>query len=153
MKKVLLLLISAAMLTNGCKKEEQDFTDRDDKIIRAYLTDNDLTAQKTEEGLYYIVTKDGAGPQPNIANKVTVHYKGYLLDGSVFDSSYDRGDKSTFSLGSVIKGWQIGIPKLSEGGAGRLFIPSHLAYGANPPSGRIPAHAVLAFDIELFEVR
>ncbi len=153
MKQLILLLIGAAIFANGCKKEEEDFTVRDDETIRAYLVDNGLTAEKTEEGLYYIITEEGPGQQPNIANQVTVHYKGYLLDGTIFDSSYDRGEKSTFSLGAVIKGWQIGIPKLSEGGAGRLFIPSHLAYGANSPSRQIPSHAVLAFDIELFEVR
>lgn len=143
------LFLNVALV--GCKDE--DFIMQNDDEIKQYLAANNITAEKTEEGLYYVITQEGTGVNPNIANEVTVHYKGYLLSGTIFDSSYDRGDRSTFSLGNVIKGWQIGIPKLKEGGAGRLFIPSHLAYGANPPNGRIPANAVLAFDIELFEVR
>jgi FKBP-type peptidyl-prolyl cis-trans isomerase FkpA len=151
MKQLLFLFLFLNVTLSGCK--EEDFTMQNDDEIKQYLATNNLTAEKADEGLYYIITQEGAGVNPNIANDVTVHYKGYLLNGNIFDSSYDRGDRSTFSLNSVIKGWQIGIPLLKEGGAGRLFIPSHLAYGANPPNGRIPANAVLAFDIELFEVR
>lgn len=151
MKQLTILFTLLVVVLGGCK--EEDFTIANDDEIKQYLADNDLVAEKTDEGVYYIITKEGTGVNPNIANDVTVHYKGYLLNGDVFDSSYDRGKQSTFPLSGVIKGWQIGIPKLKEGGAGRLFIPSHLAYGANPPNNRIPANAVLAFDIELFEVR
>ena len=151
MNKFIIALALFTLTLCGCK--EEDFTMANDEEIRQYLADNNLTAEKTEEGLYYIITTEGTGAQPNIANDVTVHYKGYLLNGDIYDSSYDRGEQSTFPLSGVIQGWQIGIPKLKEGGAGRLFIPSHLAYGSNPPSSRIPENAVLAFDIELFEVR
>ncbi|MFB1003431.1 MAG: FKBP-type peptidyl-prolyl cis-trans isomerase [Bacteroidia bacterium] len=151
MKQLIYLFLFLNVALVGCK--EEDFTMQNDDEIKQYLAANNITAEKTEEGLYYIITQEGTGVNPNIANEVTVHYKGYLLNGDIFDSSYDRGERSTFSLGGVIKGWQIGIPQLKEGGAGRLFIPSHLAYGANPPNRRIPANAVLAFDIELFEVR
>lgn len=151
MKDLALLLLLVSAVFSSCK--EEDFTMANDAEIVKYLSDNNLEAEKTEEGLYYIITEEGGGVNPNIANDVTVHYKGYLLNGNIFDSSYDRGQRSTFPLSGVIQGWQIGIPKLKEGGAGRLFIPSHLAYGANPPNSRIPANAVLAFDIELFEVK
>lgn len=151
LKNITLLFTLILVVLGGCK--EEDFTMQNDEEIRQYLADNDLTAERTEEGLYYIITREGEGVNPSIASRVTVHYKGYLLNGDIFDSSYDRGQQSTFALGSVIEGWQLGIPKLKEGGAGRLFIPSQLGYGANPPNGRIPANAVLAFDIELFEVR
>ena len=151
MNKFLIALALLTLTLGSCK--EEDFTIANDEEIKQYLADNNLTAEKTEEGLYYIITTEGTGAQPNIANEVTVHYKGYLLNGDIFDSSYDRGEQSTFKISRVIQGWQIGIPKLKEGGAGRLFIPSHLAYGNNPPNSRIPENAVLAFDIELFEVR
>lgn len=151
MKQLTILFTLLVVVLGGCK--EEDFTIANDDEIKQYLADNDLVAEKTDEGVYYIITKEGTGVNPTIANDVSVHYKGYLLNGDVFDSSYDRGKQSIFPLSGVIKGWQIGIPKLKEGGAGRLFIPSHLAYGANPPNNRIPANAVLAFDIELFEVR
>jgi FKBP-type peptidyl-prolyl cis-trans isomerase len=125
----------------------------EDKAIQDYLTANDLTAEKTAEGLYYIITKEGTGDRANITSTVTVHYRGYLLDGSVFDSSYDRAEKSTFPLANVIEGWQLGIPKLKEGGSGKLLIPSKLAYGESGRSNSIiGANEPLVFDIELFIV-
>ncbi|PCJ67730.1 MAG: peptidylprolyl isomerase [Bacteroidetes bacterium] len=151
MKSGVILLVAISLLLNqGCKKDtEVD----DDETIRNYIADNGLTAEKTEEGVYYIITREGAGVSPSASSKVTVHYKGYLLNGNIFDSSYDREKTSTFSLSGVIRGWQIGIPKLKVGGAGTLLIPSHLAYGKNPPAGSIiGSNEVLAFDIELFEV-
>lgn len=135
----------------GCNKDQvQIDTDK----ITEYLTKNDLIADVTEDGLYYIVTKEGAGASPTINNSVTVHYKGYKLNGDIFDSSYDRGQKSTFPLSGVIQGWQLGIPLFKEGGSGTLIIPSRLAYGKNPPGGSgIKKNEVLIFDIELFEVK
>lgn len=149
MKYIALGLIFISTMTWSCKKEEVD----GDQIIQDYLAENDLEAEKTEEGLYYIITREGDGESPNISSEVTVHYSGYLTNGDIFDSSYDRGKTSTFSLLNVIEGWQIGIPKLKEGGAGKLLIPGELAYGKNPPSGSIIGEdEVLIFDIELFEV-
>jgi FKBP-type peptidyl-prolyl cis-trans isomerase FkpA len=148
------IIVALAILLGfaGCK--EKDYVALDDQTIKDYIANNNLTAEKTDEGVYYIITREGNGERANIASSVTVHYKGYTLNGDIFDSSYDRGKTSTFPLSGVIEGWQIGIPQLSVGGAGTLLIPSHLAYGANPPSGSvIGKNEVLAFDIELFEVK
>ena len=143
-------IASALFIVGGCNKES---TVDEDKAIQDYLTANDLTAEKTAEGLYYIITKEGTGDRANITSTVTVHYRGYLLDGSVFDSSYDRAEKSTFPLANVIEGWQLGIPKLKEGGSGKLLIPSKLAYGERgQPNSIIGANEPLVFDIELFIV-
>ena len=157
MKNKLLLLISLPiLLITGCKDDEvsvdQDAVD--EEIILQYIEDNNLTTQSTAEGLYYTVEAPGSGVRPTIDNEVTVHYKGYLLDGTKFDSSFDRGQPTSFPLRGVIKGWQIGIPLYKEGGKGTLLIPSSLAYGNNPPPGSpIPSNAVLAFDIELIQVK
>lgn len=143
-------LVVLLLVLGSCGK---DAVIDEDKAIQDYLAANDLTAEKTEEGLYYIITKEGTGGRANITSNVTVHYRGYLLDGSVFDSSIDRGQKSTFPLANVITGWQIGIPKLKEGGSGMLLIPSKLAYGERgQPNSIIGANETLIFDIELFEV-
>jgi FKBP-type peptidyl-prolyl cis-trans isomerase FkpA len=133
----------------GCKK---DYVEINDTEIQDYIASNGLQAKKTDEGLYYIISEEGGGTRPTVSNRVTVHYNGYLLNGNVFDSSYDRGDKSTFSLGGVIQGWKLGIPLIKEGGSVKLIVPSHLAYGSQPPSRSIPENAVLVFDIELFSV-
>jgi FKBP-type peptidyl-prolyl cis-trans isomerase FkpA len=144
-------VVSALFIVGGCNKESAA---DEDKAIRDYLTANDLTADKTAEGLYYIITKVGTGDRANITSTVTVHYRGYLLDGSVFDSSYDRDEKSTFPLANVIEGWQLGIPKLQEGGSGKLLIPSKLAYGERgQPNSIIGGNEPLVFDIELFIVQ
>lgn len=132
----------------------QDFTQADDNTILNYLKKEGLSgkAKKTESGVYYIVETEGSGKQPDANAMVTVHYKGSLLNGTVFDSSYDRGEPITFPLKGVIKGWQDGIPMLKEGGKGILVIPSGLAYGSRA-MGAIPANSVLRFDVELLEVK
>jgi FKBP-type peptidyl-prolyl cis-trans isomerase FkpA len=146
---VTLLLIATVFC--GCNKDQVAI---DTDKIAEYLVDNNLAAEQTEDGLYYVITKEGTGERPDINSKVTVHYKGYKLNGDIFDSSYDRGQKSTFPLSGVIQGWQLGIPLFKEGGSGTLIIPSHLAYGNNPPNGSgIKKNEVLVFDIELFEVK
>lgn len=125
----------------------------DDQIIRDYLQKNKLEARKTESGLYYIIEKTGNGKHATAADKVKVHYKGTLVDGTTFDSSYDRNQPIEFPLSGVIKGWTEGIPYLDEGGKGKLLIPSGLAYGQNaPPGSPIKANDVLIFDVELLEI-
>ncbi len=151
MKKVLMFSSLFVLLMSSCSKEDQLVVD--ENLITEYIADNNLTAQQGEEGLYYVIESEGSGTQPTLSSTVTVHYEGFLLSGDKFDSSYDRGAPSTFPLTGVIKGWQLGIPLFKEGGKGTLIIPSHLAYGSNPPpfSG-IPANAVLVFNIELLDV-
>lgn len=126
----------------------------DEDIIRKYVADNNLDAKRTPEGIYYTTERAGSNPKPTIDSSVTVHYKGTLLDGTVFDSSYERGTPATFPLRNVVKGWQIGIPLFGKGGKGTIIIPSGLAYGPNPrPGGKIKPNDVLIFDVEVIDVK
>lgn len=103
----------------------------------------------TASGLQYKVLTPGTGTEhPTGRSKVTVHYHGTLIDGSVFDSSVDRGQPITFGLNQVIPGWTEGVQLMVEGEKRRFFIPSRLAYG-NRGAGSIPAGATLIFDVEL----
>ena len=125
----------------------------DDKLLQDYIKKNNLNAQKTPSGIYYVIDKKGNGKHATAADKVKVHYKGYKLNGEKFDSSYDRNEPIDFPLSGVIKGWTEGIPMLEEGGKGTLLIPSHLAYGQNgPPGSKIGPNEVLLFDVELIQI-
>lgn len=109
--------------------------------------------RKTESGLYYEVTETGSEGRAKQRDKVTVHYRGTLIDGTVFDSSFKRGQPATFSLGGVIAGFSEGLQLVGEGGKIKLYIPSDLGYGDNPrPGGRIPPGATLIFEIELIKI-
>ena len=144
-----LFLLTVSLLFS-CKKEvsyEEQLT-QDIKKIQAYLAENNLTAQSTASGLHYLIEVEGNGEHPTINDVVVVHYKGYYLDGTVFDQT--GTDPISFPLSAVITGWQEGIPLFSKGGKGKLFLPSGLAYGKNPPSG-VPANAVMIFDVELID--
>ena len=91
---------------------------------------------------------------PKATDTVTTHYKGTLLDGTTFDSSYERGEPASFPVNGVIKGWTEALQKMKVGSKWQLFIPGNLAYGANPrPGGPIGPNATLLFDIELLEVK
>lgn len=150
----LAFLLATLAAHSGCKKDtvtENPSVDAANLAdIRAYIKKNNLKADSTTTGLYYVVEKIGQLDYPTANSTVTVNYKGYYLDGKVFDSSYDRGQPSTFSLSSVIKGWQEGIPKFKREGKGKLLIPAKLGYGYNTYNG-IPGGSVLIFDIELLD--
>ncbi len=141
------------MLFAACGNDDANQAATDEQLIQEYLSDNNLTAQITDEGIYYIIESEGSGTQAEFGNTVTVHYEGFLLDGTKFDSSIDRGVPSTFSLNNVIAGWQLGIPLFKEGGRGTLIIPSIYAYGNSSPSPDIPRNSVLLFNIELIDVQ
>ncbi|MCB0643167.1 MAG: FKBP-type peptidyl-prolyl cis-trans isomerase [Phaeodactylibacter sp.] len=116
--------------------------------IEKYLDNNNLVAESLDSGLHYIITEEGTGMEhPTAASDVNVIYKGYLLDGTVFDQT-PANEMSSFNLGNVIEGWRQGIPLLKAGGKGTLFIPSDLGYG-DFQVGPIPAGSVLVFDVEL----
>ena len=107
----------------------------------------------TSTGLQYIVLKEGGGVKPSSSSTVVTHYQGEFVDGTVFDSSRQRGAPATFSVGGVIKGWTEALQLMNEGSYWRLFIPPELAYGSRGAGGGlIPANAILIFDIELLEV-
>ena len=150
MKKLILLLLPVALLWTGCK----DQSEKDIDIILDYLEANNLTADRTDGGVYYIIDVEGTGDHPTIFDEIEVHYEGYLVDGTIFDSSIQRNETVTFPLAGVIRGWQIGIPLLKEGGKGKFLIPSYLAYGSNPPPNSIISrNEVLIFDVELVEIK
>ncbi|NJN77919.1 MAG: hypothetical protein HC803_05955 [Saprospiraceae bacterium] len=123
----------------------------DQNIILDYLINNEIEAQKTESGIWYVITETGTDEMPNEKSKVKAHYTGTLMDSTKFDSSYDRGQPLDFALGQVIKGWQEAIKMLGKGGKGTFYIPSDLAYGERGAGASIPANAVLKFDIELVD--
>lgn len=120
-----------------------------------YLADN---AKKdgvitTKSGLQYMVLQEGTGKSPKATDSVKCHYEGFLIDGTVFDSSIQRGEPATFPLGGVIAGWTEGLQLMKEGGKTRFFIPYNLAYGESGAAGSIPPYAALIFDVELIEVK
>mgnify|MGYP006348137703 FL=1 len=123
------------------------------KAGKEYLANNakEEGVKVTESGLQYLVVKEGNGKKPGPNDVVTVHYTGRLIDGTVFDSSVERGEPATFAVGQVIPGWVEGLQPMSEGSAYRLFIPSELAYGEHG-TGPIQPNSTLIFDVQLLKV-
>ncbi|MCL7753448.1 FKBP-type peptidyl-prolyl cis-trans isomerase [Polaribacter sp. Z022] len=107
----------------------------------------------TASGLQYIVLKEGKGKKPTTASRVKVHYHGTLLDGTVFDSSVDKGTPAEFGVTQVIKGWTEGLQLMNVGSKYKFFIPEELAYGANPRPGVIKPLMALVFEVELLEIK
>ena len=129
--------------------DEVDFTAQNEQEILDYLEDNDLVAQKSPTGLYYIINELGDGAQAEITSNVTVVYKGYYTNGTVFDQSDQNG--AVFDVRNLISGFTEGLTYFKEGGEGILIIPSRLAYGNNG-SRSIPGGAVIIFDVNLISV-
>lgn len=124
------------------------------ELGNAFLENN---AQKdgvvvTESGLQYRVLQEGSGRKPSSGDRVTVHYRGSLIDGTQFDSSYDRGEPATFGVTQVIAGWTEGLQLMSVGSKYELTIPADLAYGPQGRPGAIPPNAVLVFEVELLGI-
>lgn len=121
----------------------------------AFLAENAKKpgVQTTPSGLQYQVVSEGKGPKPDADDVVRVHYKGALIDGKVFDSSYDRGEPATFPLGAVVPGWQEGLQLMPVGSKFKLWVPGKLGYGDKvPPGAPIGPNATLVFDVELLEI-
>ena len=106
----------------------------------------------TASGLQYEVLTPAIGQKPTAADRVRCHYEGRLTDGTVFDSSYKRGEPATFPLNGVIAGWTEGLQLMAVGAKFRFFIPFNLAYGAQGAGGSIPPYAALIFDVELLGI-
>lgn len=120
-----------------------------DAEIVKYIADNNLTATKTDSGLYYVIDEPGTGKQPTATSNVKVAYKGYYTNKTVFDQGTDVG--VSFNLQQVIRGWTEGIPYFKEGGSGKLLVPAALGYGSYKYS-TIPGGSVLIFDVKLISV-
>ena len=122
---------------------------------RAFLDENKKKSGiiTTESGLQYEIIKEGTGLHPGPLDMVKCHYHGTLIDGTVFDSSVERGDTAEFALNRVIKGWTEGLQLMKEGAKYKFYIPTELAYGQNiRPGGKIEENMALIFEVELFEV-
>ncbi|MBN2614107.1 MAG: FKBP-type peptidyl-prolyl cis-trans isomerase [Bacteroidales bacterium] len=139
--------LQAEQMAKMKKMEEAETADRD-----AYLKKNKITTKPTKSGLYVIHKKYGRGPHPTVGDVVKVNYTGYLLNGTKFDSSYDRKKPFEFTLGKhqVIAGWDEGIAMLRKGGKATLIIPSTLGYGPRTV-GPIPPYSTLVFEVELVD--
>lgn len=126
----------------------------DIESIDKYLGESNITAQSTESGLRYVIETEGTGDFPQPGQTVKVHYTGTLMDGTKFDSSYDRNEPLSFAIGmrQVIPGWDEGIALLKKGGKGTLYIPSTLAYGPNGAGGVIAPNSNLKFEVELVDI-
>lgn len=141
------------IVTEFFEKLEKTAEDDNERLGREYLADNAKQdgVKVTASGLQYLVVKEGTGRKPGPNDVVTVHYEGRLIDGTVFDSSIERGEPATFAVGQVIPGWVEGLQLMSEGAAYRLFIPSELAYGKHG-TGPIRPNSTLIFDVQLLKV-
>ena len=109
-------------------------------------------AVKTDSGLVYLSLKDGTGASPKASDKVKVHYRGTLTNGTEFDSSYKRGQPIEFPLGNVVKCWTEGVQKMKVGGKAKLVCPPEIAYGERGAGGVIPPNATLVFEVELLDI-
>ena len=127
----------------------KDAKEKDSKFLENVVADMD----KTESGLYYKIIRPGKGKSPSAGSNVSVHYRGMLMDGSEFDSSYQRNEPINFVLGKgqVISGWDEGIALLNKGASAKFVIPSDLAYGSSGAGGVIPPDATLVFEVELLD--
>ena len=142
------------VVTDFFTRLEQAGAEDNERLGKEYLENNAKQegVHVTESGLQYQVVKEGNGPKPGANDVVTVHYTGRLIDGTVFDSSVERGEPATFAVGQVIPGWVEGLQLMAEGSAWRLFIPSELAYGKHG-TGPIKPGSTLIFDVQLIKVK
>ncbi len=152
MKYILAVLVLISI--SSCQTDDggniiTDYTKLNETEILKYINDNNLEAQKSNSGLYYVIQQQGEGTHPASNSDVTVKYKGFYTNGNIFDESDEEG--ITFNLQQVIAGWTEGITYFKEGGKGILLIPSRLAYGSFDTRG-IPGGSVLIFEIELIEI-
>jgi FKBP-type peptidyl-prolyl cis-trans isomerase FklB len=141
------------------RREQQATTSREAEVNKAageiFLKENATRkgVVTLPSGLQYRIITKGDGPSPSATDNVVVHYTGKLLDGTVFDSSVERGSPATFRLNQVIKGWTEGLQLMHVGSKYELFIPSHLAYGPRGSGGKVKPNQSLIFKVELLEIK
>jgi FKBP-type peptidyl-prolyl cis-trans isomerase len=136
-------------------KKRAELADKNKQAGNKFLAENKTKegVKETASGLQYRIITAGHGKQPQSTDTVVVHYRGSLLDGNEFDSSYKRNKPATLPLSGVIKGWQEALPLMKEGAKWELYIPPELAYGARGSGSRIAPNQTLVFEVELLEVR
>jgi len=151
MKKLLLVLATAAIVGSGCSKNKCDYNecatkapDAEIQAVQAYLSSKGITSAVQHcSGMYYLIDNAGSGKHPNGCSHVDVTYKGMLTNGTVFDQR-----STDFGLDEVITAWRNGIPKVAVGGIIHLYVPPSLGYGPYA-NGPIPANSILVFDVTL----
>ncbi len=141
--------ISAKMQAQQAE-QAKEFTAEGDKFLAENAKRDEVTV--TESGLQYEVITEGEGEKPSQASTVRTHYHGTLIDGTVFDSSYDRGEPAEFPVGGVIAGWTEALQMMSVGSKWRLTVPYSLAYGEQGAGGAIGPYSTLVFDVELLSI-
>ena len=142
------------------KKQEQLEKEREAEGRKAKVEGEKFLAENAKKdgvkccksGLQYMVLKEGTGRSPKASDKVRCHYEGFLIDGTLFDSSVQRGEPAVFGLDQVIAGWTEGLQLMKEGAKYRFFIPYLLAYGPSGAGGSLPPYAELIFDVEMLQV-
>ncbi|MCF8059825.1 MAG: FKBP-type peptidyl-prolyl cis-trans isomerase [Bacteriovoracaceae bacterium] len=139
-----------ALFKERMTKAAQTEKDSGKSFLEKFSKEKDVVT--TESGLAYKILSEGKGAKPAATETVKVHYHGTLTDGTVFDSSKERGQPVTFPLNRVIKGWTEGVQQVKEGGKIKLVIPSELAYGDSGAPPKIPGGATLVFEVELLEI-
>lgn len=143
--------VQQAMLDSTLRAYDAAFFSNPDKKSSGTATDS--TYLETASGLKYTVVREGSGARPSASDNVTVHYVGRLTDGTVFDSSVERGEPTSFPLNRVIPGWTEGLQLMQEGGVTVFYIPSEIGYGEmGTPGGPIPPNAPLIFEVQLIKV-
>lgn len=142
------------MLNEYFQKKEKEQSQKAIAEGKVYLEENAKRSgvTQTKSGLQYEVLAEGNGKSPKATDKVRCHYEGHLLDGTVFDSSYKRGEPADFGLNQVIPGWTEGVQLMKEGAKYRFHIPYLLAYGERGAGAQIPPYSTLVFDVELIKV-
>jgi FKBP-type peptidyl-prolyl cis-trans isomerase FkpA/FKBP-type peptidyl-prolyl cis-trans isomerase FklB len=140
-------------LQENVNKKQMEAAEKNAQEGKAFLEKNKSQPgiQTTTSGLQYQIVQEGKGKKPTEKDTVKVHYKGTLVNGQQFDSSYERGQPAEFPVNAVIKGWSEALQLMKTGTKAKLFIPPELAYGPTPRPG-IPANSVLVFDVELLDV-
>lgn len=142
-------------LAEGRMRENELRAGAEDGLLAAYLAQNNINVLPRESGLIFIEKEKGSGEKVAPGKTVSVHYEGRLLDGTVFDSSIERGEPIEFPIGvgHVIPGWDEGISLMNVGGKAQLIVPSHLAYGERGAGNIIPSYSTLIFDVEVVGVK
>ncbi|MBP6335327.1 MAG: FKBP-type peptidyl-prolyl cis-trans isomerase [Bacteroidia bacterium] len=146
---------SQAAIQSYLGRKQEEKSSQNIALGKKFLEDNKSKpgVKVLPDGLQYVVIKEGTGPMPTAEDTVVTHYHGTLIDGTVFDSSVDRGEPAEFPVGAVIKGWTEALQMMKVGSKWKLFIPSELAYGDRQAGPTILPHSTLVFDVELISIK